>query len=132
LKSNFGVNVVILKDMHNRVFVDGKMNATTMDGEKVVLSPGGIDVYFAGTDCRDWSKANRNSNVGTISWDARLSDSRSIKTLMQSLWTCLKLLPRVVVIENVRGCPFDKIIAFCYCDPAFASKYIVLGTQSAS
>jgi hypothetical protein len=104
LVQNFGEQVTILNDMHDRIEAGNELNGVTMAGERFVLPKAYIDVYFAGTDCRDYSGANRHasgSSKSNVSWSERESDTRSSKTLMQSIWTCVKLEPAVVVLENV-------------------------------
>jgi site-specific DNA-cytosine methylase len=132
LVQNFGEQVTILNDMHDRIEAGNELIGVTMAGERFVLPKAYIDVYFAGTDCRDYSGANRHasgSSKSNVSWSERESDTRSSKTLMQSIWTCVKLEPAVVVLENVRGSPMLQLIEFCQQDEQFSALYEVFGMK---
>ena len=79
---------------------------------------------------QDLSFANRDRDNRPLVLDSEQPDtmSRSSATFRDSMSYCKQHLPRVIYVENVKGCPLKVVLPYlqqaCMCRPAHA---IVLG-----
>lgn len=82
-------------------------------------APGDTSVYACGFVCTELSKANKDGtalnldNTPETHLLQRLDQcGQSQRTLMASLVTIKKLLPKTFLLENVGGCPASPLLAY--------------------
>ncbi|KAF2455324.1 hypothetical protein BDY21DRAFT_380841 [Lineolata rhizophorae] len=93
---------------------------TTAYGAKVPV-PGDVDILVAGFVCKDFSRLNALTK--TLE---QLGQSGS--TFFSILLYCKEWRPKVVILENVQGAPWQQIIA-CYRDIGYAAKMQKVDTK---
>lgn len=110
----------IYNDLHSRGPVSGptlwhdpSIKPHDVSGE-CPLPAHGIDIYVTGFECQDMSFANRDRDNRPLLLGPTGADhiGRSSATLRDSLEYCKNHSPRVIFIENVKGCPIDAVLNY--------------------
>ena len=101
IERNFGVPVVFRDIRELTAAKDVGHEATTAYGAKAVV-PGDVDVVIAGTACVDYSMLNKKQK--SIDDNGESGDTFRAVLSYAKLWR-----PRMLILENVFGAPWDEM-----------------------
>jgi len=101
IERNFGVPIVFRDIRELTAAKDVGHEATTAYGAKAVV-PGDVDVVIAGTACVDYSMLNKKQK--SIDDNGESGDTFRAVLSYAKLWR-----PRMLILENVFGAPWDEM-----------------------